>query len=97
MKKCKASGCERSGTGGYGWCDAHYQRWWTTGDAKEDKPIGFDNHPTAGFCMCPEPRAELTPPGWWSDCGQCPECLLPRVESVRDEGLQLKILERMGF
>jgi hypothetical protein len=44
-KQCSIATCERRATT-RGWCTAHYQRWYSTGDVQADVPIGGHPKPT---------------------------------------------------
>jgi len=49
---CAVEGCDRTDYRARGMCNAHYQRWWNHGDARDAVPIGY------GWADTPLPAPE---------------------------------------
>jgi hypothetical protein len=63
VARCSVHGCEREVTT-RGWCTAHYQRWWRSGDVRADVPIGARPPRDTARCAVDACDREVASRGW---------------------------------
>lgn len=57
VRECAVMGCGRP-VRGRGWCQAHYMRWWYTGDVRPNEPVGSHPRGTPMERLCAQTRRE---------------------------------------
>ena len=75
-KGCTVEECDRGGRLRRGWCDVHYQRWYTHGTTDLLPP-----RPERWMCECPPGVAVYS-----DDIGECQVCFRPDPERIRAAG-----------